>query len=205
MGENQQSAEPQVLGQSEVHRLFVQNQRRVFGHILTLLPRVADAEEVFQETCVIILSKAGQFTAGTDFVRWACQIAQYEVYNFRRRRQHERLHFNAALLDTLAAKRLEKSDLLDLSLDVMRQCVEHLPVSDKQLIRDRYGRNITSRALAIELGRPENAVYKSLLRIRRGLRECVERSLLRQGEKRASDSISDNPGASSAAGTEDRP
>ncbi len=203
MGNNPQSAEPQVLGQSEVHRLFVQNQRRVFGHILTLLPRVTDAEEVFQETCVIILSKAGQFTAGTDFVRWACQIAQYEVYNFRRRRQHERLQFNAALLETLAAKRLEKSDLLDLSLDVMRQCVERLPITDRQLIQDRYGRNITSRALALELGRPENAVYKSLLRIRRGLRECVEHNLLRQGEKRADDSISHTPDVSTP-GAEDR-
>ena len=113
--------------QTEFHRLFVQNQRRIFGHILTILPRLADAEEVFQQTCVIILGKAAQFNPCTDFVRWACQIAQYEVYNYRRRQQTEKLHFNEALLDKIAALRLDKGDLLDAELDALRKCMEKLP------------------------------------------------------------------------------
>ncbi len=168
------------LDQTEFHRLFVQGQRRIFGHILTLLPRMTDAEEVFQQTCVVILGKAGQFVPGTDFVRWACQIAQFEVYNYRRRRQSERVCFNDALLDQIAARRLERGDLLEAELDAMRGCVDKLPPLDRQLIQKRYAERITSRALAAELGRPANTVYKAIQRIRRVLRDCIEKALLRE-------------------------
>ena len=165
---------------SEFNRLFVQNQRRIFAHILTLIPRLADAEEVFQQTCVILLSKSEQFVAGTNFASWACQIAQYEVYNYRRRLQAERIHFDDAILDQVAACRMAKSDLLEAELDAMRRCVEALSAVDRQLIQERYSRRITSRALAEELGRPANTVYKAIHRIRLTLRECVKRTVSRE-------------------------
>jgi RNA polymerase sigma-70 factor (ECF subfamily) len=165
---------------SEFHRLFIQNQRRIFGHILTLLPRVADAEEVFQQACVIILGKADQFAPGTDFVRWACQIAQFEAYNYRRRLQNERLRFNDELFDLIAKHRLEKGDLLQAELEALRTCVEKLSQPDRHLIQERYRRKITSRALAVELGRPENTVYKAIHRIRQSLRTCIQRTIARQ-------------------------
>ena len=98
--------------QTAFHQLFVKNQRQVFAYILTLLPRMSDAEEVFQQACVVILGKASQFkasqvAAGADFFRWACQIAKYEVYNYRRRRATQQVCFSDALLDQLAARRLE--------------------------------------------------------------------------------------------------
>lgn len=181
------SAEMQHLGQgaddqSGFHHLFVQNQRRVFGYILTLLPRLADAEEVFQQTCVVILGKSAQFTPGTDFARWACQIAQYEVYNYRRRQQGlgQRMFLSDDLLDKIATRRLENGELLEVELEALRRCVEILPPVDQHLIRERYARKITSRALAAELGRPANTVYKAIQRIRRALRHCVERAVMAQ-------------------------
>ena len=173
-------SEQKPFDQTEFHRLFVQSQRRIFGHILTLLPRLADAEEVFQQTCVIILGKVAQFTPGTDFVRWACQIAQYEVYNYRRRLQTEKRHLNEALLDKIAALRLDRGELLDAELDALRRCVDKLPPPDRHLIQDRYFRKITSQALAAELGRPANTVYKAIHRIRRVLRECIEKAISRE-------------------------
>ncbi|MBN1394253.1 MAG: sigma-70 family RNA polymerase sigma factor [Pirellulales bacterium] len=166
--------------QAEFHRLFVQSQRRIFGYILTLLPRLADAEEVFQQSCVVMLGKASQFAPGTDFVGWACQIAQYEVYNYRRRLQNERLCFNENLLDRISARYRLQGDRLDAELDALKGCVEQLSPTDRQLIRQRYSRKITARALAAELGRPANTVYKAIQRIRRNLRECVERTVSRQ-------------------------
>ncbi len=180
MESNRQSPPAEPLDPTEFQRLFVQSQRRIFGHIVTLLPRLADAEEVFQQTCVILLSKSAQFAPGTDFVRWACQIAQYEVYNYRRRQQSERLHFDQALLDRIAACRLKEDDLLEEELQALHRCVEKLSPADRHLIKEQYARRITSLKLAAELGRPANTVYKAVQRIRRKLRECIERSLSRQ-------------------------
>src|ERR1700731_4246085 len=84
---------------TQFHRLFLENQRRVFGFVLTMLPRFADAEEVFQNACVVILSKAAEFGPGTDFAAWACQIARFEAFAYRRRQQVERQRFSGALVD----------------------------------------------------------------------------------------------------------
>jgi RNA polymerase sigma-70 factor, ECF subfamily len=188
--------------QQEFHCLFVQNQRRIFAHILTLIPRLADAEEVFQQTCVVILSKAAQFAPGTDFVRWARQIAQYEVFNYRRRLQAERLQFNDDLLAKIAACRVERSDWLDAELDAMRECMELLSTVDRHLIRQRYAKKITSRALAVELGRPANTVYKALHRIRLKLRECIQRTVSREAH---ADGASDSPASEDFSDAPARP
>ena len=92
--------------QLEFQRLFVENQRRIFGYILTLAPSSDDAQEIFQNVCIVILSKASQFVAGTDFAKWACQIAHYEVFNYRRR-QKRVTWLSEEVLSSLAAKRLE--------------------------------------------------------------------------------------------------
>ena len=54
------------------------------------------------------------------------------------------------------------------------------PPPDRHLIQDRYARKITSQALAAELGRPANTVYKAIQRIRRVLRECIEKAVSRE-------------------------
>jgi RNA polymerase sigma-70 factor (ECF subfamily) len=169
-----------ALDQTEFHRLFMQGQRRIFGFILTLLPRQSDAEEVFQQSCVVILGKASQFAPGTDFVRWACRIAQYEVYNFRRRLRNERLLFNDELLERISARRLATDELLESELVALKECVEKLSPPDRQIIQSRYSLKTTSRDLAAALGRPANTVYKAIQRIRRRLRECVAQAVGRE-------------------------
>lgn len=97
------------------------------------------------------------FPKYTGKISWS-QIAQYEVYNYRRRQQHERLCFNDALLDQIADRTQARGDLLDAELDALKKCVQRLSASDRHLIQNRYSRKITSKVLAAELGRPANTV-----------------------------------------------
>ncbi len=168
------------MDQSRFHRLFMENQRRLFGYILTLLPDIAHAEEVFQNACVIILSKADQFASDEDFVRWGCQVAKLEVYNYRRRRQTERVRFSDAVLESLAKRQLSSGGRLEAREQALRSCLERLRVEDRRLISARYAGKTTSRALAQELGMLENTVYKALGRIRRTLRMCVDKRLAQE-------------------------
>lgn len=166
--------------QLEFQRLFVENQRRIFGYILTLVPSSDDAQEIFQNVCVVIFSKADQFVAGTDFAKWACQIAHYEVYSYRRRRQEKGAWLSTEVLDSLAAKRHDAADELEARYSALRSCLGKLRTSDRKLIESRYRRDITARDLAIELGRPIDTIYKALRRIRRSLYACIERTLARE-------------------------
>jgi RNA polymerase sigma-70 factor (ECF subfamily) len=171
--------------QVEFHRLFLENQRRVFGYILTLVPSLDDAREIFQNACVVIFAKSGQFTAGTDFAKWACQIAHFEVFNYRRRRQKEGAWLSTDVLGALASKRLEAAGELDARAAALQTCLNKMRPKDRELIETRYRRNQTSRSLAVELGRPIDTVYKALRRIRQSLYECIERTLAREEELRS--------------------
>ena len=49
---------------------FVRSQDRIYAYVATLLPNRADAEEVFQQTSLVLWKKWRQFDPGCDIVRW---------------------------------------------------------------------------------------------------------------------------------------
>ena len=64
---------------------FIRSQDRIYAYVATQLPNRADAEEVFQQTSLILWRKWQQFDPHRDFVRWACGIAHREVCSFLRK------------------------------------------------------------------------------------------------------------------------
>ncbi|MGO9114362.1 MAG: sigma-70 family RNA polymerase sigma factor [Thermoguttaceae bacterium] len=162
------------MNQSQFHRLFLENQRRLFGFVLTFLPRIDQAEEVFQNVCVILLDKFDQFEPDTSFIRWACQIARYEVLSFRRQCQRKHCSLSEAEIELLAERQLDMGPQLESRQTALRHCLKRLRLEDRRLIEARYAGNTNSRALAESLQMCENTVYKALGRIRRALRRCVD-------------------------------
>ena len=49
----------------EFVRLLMAHERQIFTYILTLLPHVADAEDVLQETSIVLWRKFPEYQAGT--------------------------------------------------------------------------------------------------------------------------------------------
>src|SRR3954453_5533910 len=72
-------------------RLFLQNERRLYAYILTLLPRRADAEDVLQETSLVMWDKFDEQAPPTDFAAWGCRIAYFKVLDFFKRSQRSRV------------------------------------------------------------------------------------------------------------------
>ena len=72
-------AELNPTSSGEFIRLFLQNERRIYAFIVSLLPDLTDAEDVLQETSVVLWEKFDQFQPGTNFVSWACKIAHFKV------------------------------------------------------------------------------------------------------------------------------
>src|SRR5215218_100140 len=63
-------------------RLFLQNQRRLYAYILTLLPNRADADDVLQETSLVMWDKFDPADPPTDFLAWARRVAYHKVLDF---------------------------------------------------------------------------------------------------------------------------
>ena len=52
----------------ELVLLITQHQRRIFSYIYTLVPDRYAADDILQETSLVICEKFGDFRVGTDFV-----------------------------------------------------------------------------------------------------------------------------------------
>lgn len=161
----------------EFIQLFTQAQRPLYLSILAQLGRVQAAEEVLQETNLIIWSKAAQFEMGTNFLAWSRQIAQFEVLKFKQRLSRDRLTFSDEFISAVADRVASRSDELEARQRALESCLQKLPEQDRELIETRYRPGTNGKDLAEFLGRPANSVYQSLGRIRKALIDCVNRTL----------------------------
>jgi RNA polymerase sigma-70 factor (ECF subfamily) len=165
-------------------RLFAQHDRWLFAYLVSLLGNSADAEEVFQEVCVVLWREYKAFELGTNFVKWVSVITHNQVHRFRRQRRRVGPQLSDATVDLLAQDAVERVDLLESRREALRRCLEKLPDSDRQLVRYCYGDSrVTFKTAAEDLGRPVNTVYKALNRIRKALFECIERTLAVEGTR----------------------
>jgi RNA polymerase sigma-70 factor, ECF subfamily len=156
-------------------QLWVKHSPRIFAYIHTLLPNWADAEEVLQDTGVVLWEKFHQFDRETDFGRWACGVAYFEVLKHRKRTAVSKRRFSEAFLTLLAKQTDAVADAVSPLQEGMGQCVEKLPLEDRQLLTLRYASGATTNVVADQVGRSPDGVRKSLRRIHRILFECVQR------------------------------
>ncbi|MBN1396173.1 MAG: sigma-70 family RNA polymerase sigma factor [Pirellulales bacterium] len=164
----------------EFARLFARHQRRVYSYIFSLLGDWAAAEDVFQDTCVVMWTKFADFQPGSDFAGWACRIARFKVLKYRRQCKRRLPFVGEQFIETVAAAReSEKGDLNDWTA-VLTDCIEKLTPKDRRLIVKRYSEDCTIKELAEKLGLPSNTVYKAIGRIRKGLLDCVEKATARE-------------------------
>ena len=164
-------------------RLLGRYQQRVYSFILTLVPHWADADEVLQETNIVLWRKFSEFKPDTDFVRWANQVAYFEVLKFRRRQQKDHLFFSDAFVEEVAAEVMEMSETLQMQRDRLAGCLQKLSDRDRTLIHLRYDEGSSVKRVAEQLGRSADSVYKSLGRVRRMLIDCIHRE--KMAEERA--------------------
>jgi RNA polymerase sigma-70 factor (ECF subfamily) len=162
--------------------LFLQNQRRLYAYILTLLPNQADADDVLQETSMVMWDKfdPGQPQAG--FLTWARQIAYHKVLDFYKRTHREEARLSRVFLERVAESAAGRSEALRLDdrREALAGCVEKLPPRDRDLLARRFSAGATTRSTSEQLGRSVEAVYKALAKVRQDLLDCVRRALAQE-------------------------
>ncbi|SMP42160.1 RNA polymerase sigma-70 factor, ECF subfamily [Neorhodopirellula lusitana] len=158
-------------------KLFLQSERRILGFILALVPHLADAEDLVQETCMIMWNKFDQFEKGTDFVAWGISIARYRVLNYRRSTGTRRVYFSENLMRQIDDAAVGLSVQGDERLSALQSCLGRLREKDRELIRLRYFAENSTKQTAREVGRSADSVYKSLNRIHDALLLCMRHAV----------------------------
>ncbi len=153
-------------------------QSRLYGYIHSLVRDLNDADDLFQQTALVLWKKFGEFDRRQSFFAWACGVARLEVANFLRGRSRQRLYFS----DDLNLLLIEaQAGLADEELESRRAalagCVEKLRQRDRELLHECYAGPAGVHEAARRRGRSPQSVYNSLRRIRRALYECIARTI----------------------------
>lgn len=159
-------------------RVFAQHDRWLYAYLVSLLGSPADAEEVFQEVCVVLWRGYEAFDPETSFVKWASVVAHNQVKRFRRSQSRRAHPLSDEVVDLLAIEAVEHADLMESRRAALDGCLQKLSPTDRRLVEVCYGdARVTFRQVAAEIGRPANTVYKAINRIRRALHACIDRTL----------------------------
>jgi RNA polymerase sigma-70 factor (ECF subfamily) len=158
------------------------HQNQLFGYIYSLVRDLDDADDLFQQTSVVLWDKFDLFVPSKSFIAWACGVARFEVSNFLRSRNRHRLHFTDELgLMLIEAHEELEQEPLEGRKSALAECMRKLRPRDQQLLDACYERSVRIPEVARDWGRSSQSIHNSLRRIRRTLFECVNRTLAQEG------------------------
>jgi len=161
--------------------LITRHQRQGFSYIYVLVHNRSDAEDLLQETSLVICEKFNEFKEGTDFVAWACQIAYWRVRYSRQKYARSKVIFDQDIVDVVAQTAGAMVDELDERHEALAVCLQRLHPRDRGLLIARYEPGGTVEEAARRSGRTVQTAYKALARLRKLLLDCVSTRLAREG------------------------
>ena len=169
--------DPALERQKELMLLMTQHQRRIFAYLHALVPSRADAEDLLQETSLVIVEKFGEFKTGTDFVAWACQIAWWRVRAARQKFARSKVVFDDTVLESVAHTAVSMHEEVSARHEALARCLQQLHPRDRDLLLTRYEPGAGVEEAAQRSGRSLEAAYKALARLRKLLFDCVTQQL----------------------------
>ena len=156
-------------------RLMTEFQGRLFGYIFSLLGDPDRANDVLQETNVVLWRDSKEFVPGSNFKAWAFRVAHFQVMAFRQKQIRDKLVFEDDMLEAVAFGAREADESFDGRRERLAGCLEKLSAPLREMLRRRYAEGQSLQEIGQERGMTSNAVTQALFRIRQSLVQCVAR------------------------------
>jgi RNA polymerase sigma-70 factor (ECF subfamily) len=154
--------------------LFLRSEREIFRYVAALVPNVADAEDIVQQTALALWEKFDSYDLNHPFTPWACRFALNKTKQWIERRQRWQALLEGGLAEELAQRREELRSEIETRLKHLEGCLNKLPAEQLSMVEGYYYRRDGIERLAEETGRTVAAAYKTLQRIRQALQTCIE-------------------------------
>jgi len=154
-------------------KLLSRDRHRLFAFIYTLIPNHNNAEDVFQDTSILLWNKFHEYDQDRPFMPWACGFAFNTARNFLRSAGRDRLVFSDSLLAVIATERIDSVERDQDRMQILNACIDKLTAKERALLGQAYSGDRTMKELAKQLNRASQTIYNSLNVIRKKLTECV--------------------------------
>jgi RNA polymerase sigma-70 factor (ECF subfamily) len=155
-------------------------ERSLALYVMTLVPRPQDAEDILQQSKLVMWRCFDQFQPGTNFGAWARKIAFHQVLTYRKRQKKNQLQVSDEFLEIIASEVESNDEALEVQRQLLTQCMAKLDAEHRQILNLRYHEGAEIEDIAEQTQKTEGAVYRLLSRIRKNLHECVTRSIKKE-------------------------
>lgn len=149
-------------------------QQRLYTYILKLVVNSTDAQDVLQETNLVLIRKQAEFRDIENFTGWAARIAYNQILAHWTKKRRNRMQFDDELLNQLADEGAGRLDTDDSGLALLGDCLDKLSRQDRDLVGKRYEANLSAGEIAAQVGRSAQAISQALYRIRYTLMRCID-------------------------------
>lgn len=158
--------------------LFVRHQQEIYAYILTLVPHVNDADDLFQDGMTVMWRKFDQFQPGTNFAAWGIQVMRYQILEYRRTlARSKRVLIEDSLFEALLDYLPTRQDELAGRVEALRKCQALLDDRARRILKMRYEHNTPAEEMASYLKVSRRHVYHVLGQINSVLLRCMRRTL----------------------------
>ena len=157
--------------------LLTTHDRALSMYVHSLVPRDSSAEDILQQTKLLLWKQFADFELGTNFLAWARKMAFHQILSHRRQKKREHLPLDEVTLEALGAAVSELASELPQRHEALQHCLARLPTEHRQLMQLRYYDDLEIEQVAERVNRTEAAVYRALSRVRMTLMECVQKQM----------------------------
>ena len=157
--------------------LLTAHERSLSLYVHGLVPRDGEAEDILQQTKLLLWKHFDDFTLGTNFIAWARKTAFHQILTHRRQKKREHLPLDEEALEALGHAVSELSEDGSARQEALRACLTRLATEHRQLVHLRYFDDLEIDQIADRVNRTEAAVYRALSRVRMSLMQCVQKQL----------------------------
>lgn len=167
-------------------KLIVSAERRILGYLIALMPAMQDAEDLMQETSIVMWEKYDEFLETQEgepdlerFVAWGNKIAFYKVLNARRHKSNTVRLLSSDVIELVSEEWLRQDDSgqPEIRQRALASCLDELPKERRDLLREYYWVRSSVEKIGEKFDRTAGSVYKALQRTRQSLHKCIEKKL----------------------------
>src|ERR1044072_8036289 len=133
-------SEDSAAAQQRFLSLFLRSEREIFRYVAALVPNVADAEDIVQQTALSLWEKFEAYDPNQPFTPWACRFALNKAKQWIERRQRWQALLEHGLAEELAQRREELRPEIEAQLKHLENCLRKLPEGQRSLIEGYYYR-----------------------------------------------------------------
>jgi RNA polymerase sigma-70 factor (ECF subfamily) len=138
-------------------------------------------DDIAQEAFLTAWRHRDAYDRDRDFGKWLRGIARNLVANERRKSARHARILSTRMTDilerTTGQEAAVNEESMRAQLRLMRECLDQVPENTRSILIRRYRDEETAVSMAARLGATATAIRQILCRVRKAVRECMQKKL----------------------------